>query len=86
MDAYRLFGFLFSQAYTLPKNIFVSGYTAKGIYVQGHLDADSTGTVYGYLYSEKGKVYVKGKIQGTTVEIVSDDLRGGGYKLNIDSW
>jgi len=78
------FLFLASQAYTLPLDILVSGYTDKGIYVQGDLDADSRGRVYGTLFSDKGKIAVNGKIQGKSVEIILDD--GCKYKLNIDSW
>lgn len=66
----------------------VSGYTDRGIYVQGDLDVDSSGNVDGYLYTDRGRaIHVEGEIQDkSTVEIDSDNWGGGGYELDIDSW
>ena len=80
-----LFVPLFPQ-YSL--GIEVSGYSDKGIYVYGDLDVDSSGSVDGYLYTDKGKaIHVEGEIQDkSTVEIDSDSWGGGEYELDIDSW
>ncbi len=75
-----------SPQYSL--GVEVSGYTDKGIYVNGELDVDSSGNVEGYLYTNGGKaIHVEGEIQDkSTVEIDTDSWEGGGYDLDIDSW
>ncbi|MBW1947824.1 MAG: hypothetical protein JRI33_07805 [Deltaproteobacteria bacterium] len=67
-------------------SVEVSGYTDKGIYVQGELDINQDGSVDGYLYTPKGNsIYVEGEIvRGGSVEIESDSWGGGGYELEVD--
>ncbi len=75
--------------YTCPViagSVEVSGYTDKGIYVQGELDINSDGTVDGNLTTDHGKdLYVEGEMEsGGSVSIDNDDWGGGGYDLDIE--
>ena len=67
-------------------SVDVSGYTDKGIHVQGELDINSDGTVDGYVTTDRGKdLYVEGELEsGGSVSIDNDDWGGGGYDLDID--
>jgi hypothetical protein len=67
-------------------SVDVSGYTDKGIYVQGELDINSDGSVDGYVTTDHGRdFYVEGEIErGGSVSIDNDDWGGGGYDLDID--
>jgi hypothetical protein len=67
-------------------SVDVSGYTDKGIYVQGELDINSDGSVDGYVTTDHGRdLYVEGDLEsGGSVSIDNDDWGGGGYDLDID--
>lgn len=67
-------------------SVDVSGYTDKGIYVQGELDINSDGTVDGNVTTDRGKdLYVEGELEsGGSVSIDNDDWGGSGYDLDID--
>ncbi len=67
-------------------SVDVSGYTDKGIYVQGELDINSDGTVDGNVITDHGKdLYVEGEMEsGGSVSIDNDDWGGGGYDLDIE--
>jgi hypothetical protein len=91
MKILKIFAILFivNNFYVSPGisgSVDVSGYTNKGVHVQGELDINSDGSVEGYLNTDKGKsIHVEGELEtGGSVSIDSDNWGGGGYDLDID--